>query len=58
MTQDATQSVLFPELSSKSVLACFDQPDNSSEGGAILLKALDSELRLTKRLAHAVDACS
>jgi hypothetical protein len=55
MTQDTTQSVLFPELSSKPVLACFDQPDSSSDGGAILLKALDSELRLTKRLAECID---
>lgn len=51
MTQDNIQSVLFPAISSKPVVARFDQPDSSSDGGAILLKALDSELELTKRLA-------
>ncbi len=53
-TQNSTQSVLFPELSSKPVLARFDQPDSSSDGGAILLKALDSELQLTERLADCI----
>jgi hypothetical protein len=54
MTQDNTQSVLFPELSSKPVLACFDQPDSSSDGGAILLKALDTEMQLTQRLVDCI----
>jgi len=51
MTQDNTQSVLFPSLFHKPVVASFDQPDSSSDGGAILLKAIDSELDLTERLA-------
>ena len=51
MTQDSTQSVLFPSLFHKPVVASFDQPDSSSDGGAILLKAIDSELDLTERLA-------
>jgi len=51
MTQDNTQSVLFPNLFHKPVVASFDQPDSSSDGGAILLKAIDSELDLTQRLA-------
>lgn len=54
MTQDTTQSVLFPALFSKPVLASFDQPDSSSDGGAILLKAIDSELGLTERLARCI----
>jgi hypothetical protein len=54
MTQNTTQSVLFPALFSKSVLATFDQPDSSSDGGAILLKAIDAELELTKRLAACI----
>lgn len=54
MTQDTTQSVLFPELFSKPVLASFDQPDSSCDGGAILLKAIDSELQLTQRLAECI----
>lgn len=54
MTQDTTHSVLFPELFSKPVLASFDQPDSSSDGGAILLKAIDTELQLTARLAECI----
>ncbi len=54
MTQDNTQSVLFPSLFDKPVLASFDQPDSSSDGGAILLKAIDSELNLTERLARCI----
>ena len=51
MTQNTTQSVLFPSLFSKPVLATFDQPNSSSDGGAILLKAIDADLELTERLA-------
>jgi hypothetical protein len=45
------QSVLFPDLFSKPIVAKFDQPHGSSDGGAILLKAADERLRLTERLA-------
>src|SRR6058998_2514247 len=55
MTQDTTQSVLFPDIFPKSVSVSFDQPDSSSEGGAILLKAIDAELQLTARLARCID---
>ncbi len=51
MTQDSTQTVLFSDLFPKSVVASFDQPDSSSDGGAILLKTIDSGLALTERLA-------
>jgi hypothetical protein len=54
MTQNTTQSVLFPALFSKPILATFDQPDSSSDGGAILLKAIDTELGLTERLAGCI----
>ena len=54
MTQDSTQSVLFPSLFHKPVVASFDQPDSSSDGGAILLKAIDSKLNLTERLASCI----
>jgi hypothetical protein len=54
MTQNTTQSVLFPSIFSKPVLATFDQPQSSSDGGAILLKAIDSDLNLTGRLASSV----
>lgn len=52
MQDDSTrQSVLFPNLFRPPVLAQFDQPDASTDGGAILLKACDARLRLTQRLA-------
>jgi hypothetical protein len=54
MTQDNTQSVLFSNLFHKPVFASFDQPDSSCDGGAILLKAIDSELDLTERLAGCI----
>jgi hypothetical protein len=46
-----TQSVLFPDLFDKPLVARFDQPHGSSDGGAILLKAADQRLGLTARLA-------
>ena len=39
---------------SKSIIARFDQPQVSSDGGAILLKAVDDRLGLTWRLASAI----
>lgn len=45
------QSVLFPDLFNKPVVAKFDQAHGSSDGGAILLKAADQRLRLSERLA-------
>lgn len=48
------QSVLFPDLFRKPVVAKFDQRNGSSDGGAILLKAADQRLRLTKHLAGCV----
>jgi len=50
MTQDSTQSVLFSEEFHKPITITFDQPDSSSDGGAVLLKAVDNELSLTERL--------
>jgi hypothetical protein len=52
MTHDTTQPVLFAEDFHKSVTVTFDQPDSSSDGGAILLKPIDDELSLTERLAR------
>jgi hypothetical protein len=43
-----TQSVLFPELFSKPLVARFDERHGSSDGGAILLKACDATLGLTR----------
>jgi hypothetical protein len=39
---------------SKPIIARFDQPQASSDGGAILLKAIDDRLGLTWRLASAL----
>jgi hypothetical protein len=39
------------EPKGKPIVAAFDQPHASSDGGAILLKSLDTQLQLTKRLA-------
>jgi hypothetical protein len=52
MRNDITrQSVLFGELFDKPVVAQFDQPQSSSDGGAVLLKACDDRLELTSRIA-------
>jgi hypothetical protein len=42
---------LFPELFGKRVVARFDQPHGSSDGGALLLKACDARLGLIERLS-------
>ncbi len=39
----------------KAVVARFDTPHASSDGGAILLKGIDTQLGLTKRLAACLD---
>jgi hypothetical protein len=44
------QSVVFKDLFGKPVVACFDQPDSSSDGGALLLKACDERLGLSEAL--------
>ena len=46
-----TQCVLFPELFRKPLVVRFDQHNGSSDGGAVLLKAIDLRLGLTERLA-------
>ena len=52
MNDDSTrQSVLFPALFDKRLVAHFDQPHGSSDGGAVLLKACDDRLDLTRRIA-------
>lgn len=45
------QCVMFPELFGKRLVAQFDQPHGSSDGGAVLLKACDERLQLTESLA-------
>ena len=48
------QPVLFPDLADRPVIATFDQPHASSDGGALLLKAADRHLGLLARLAATV----
>ncbi len=51
MGEQSVQTVLFPTLFEKPLSATFDTPHQSSDGGAILLKAIDDDLGLTARLA-------
>lgn len=48
------QSVLFPELLDRSLRVAFDDPAGTSDGGAILLKAIDRQLGLTETMVAAV----
>jgi len=50
-----TPWVLFPELCDRPVIARFDVPNASSDGGAVLLKAAELRLDLIPRLAAAAD---
>ncbi len=45
------QGVLFKRIAKKSLVARFDQEHASSDGGAVLLKALDDRLELSATLA-------
>ncbi len=53
---DATiaQTVLFPDLADRPLIATFDQPHASSDGGAILLRAADRRLGLLDALTATV----
>ena len=53
MTDTTRQSVLFPSLFPKPLHMSFDDAAGSSDGGAILLKAVDQALGLTPALAAA-----
>jgi hypothetical protein len=46
------QTVLFPDLVAKPLVATFGQAHSSSDGGAVLLRAADQRLQLTTRLAR------
>lgn len=53
MTDDTIpQTVLFPDLFPKPVVATFDQPHASSDGGAILLKAAEKRYGLIDGFAR------
>ena len=49
-----TQCVLFQDVFGKPLLARFDQPHASSDGGAVVLKAADHRLGLIPRLTDAL----
>lgn len=51
MPHTTEQPVLFPALFSKPCTVVFDEPQVTSDGGALLLKAVDEKLGLTGRLA-------
>lgn len=51
MAEQTVQTLLFPTLFAKPLVAAFDTPHQSSDGGAILLKTIDDALGLTARLA-------
>ena len=53
MTSDITQQgVLFNELLDRPLHIRFDQSESSSDWGALLLKAVDKKVNLTRRLAN------
>jgi hypothetical protein len=49
------QAVLFSDLGDRPVVAKFDHPHASSDGGAILLHACDRRLGLTEALFGSID---
>ncbi|HYC56045.1 MAG TPA: IS1380 family transposase [Candidatus Binatia bacterium] len=51
MTDPTRQRVLFPDLLSKPLHIAFDDPAQSSEGGSVLLAAVDRRLGLTSAMA-------
>ena len=51
-TQPTTDCVLFPDLFDRPLTARFDLPHASSDGGAVLLKAIDERLGMTEELAR------
>jgi hypothetical protein len=53
-TDTVAQSVLFPDLVDRPLVAAFTEPHSSSDGGAVLLKAADRRLGLLDRLAGAL----
>jgi len=51
MSHSTEQTVLFPALFSRPAVVVFDEPHTTSDGGALLLKAVDQKLGLTRRMA-------
>ena len=51
-SNSTTQTVLFPKIFSKPIIAKLDQKDSSSDGGGVLLRAADERLGLSEALAE------
>jgi hypothetical protein len=54
VSEQSVQTLLFPDLFAKPLVATFDTPQQSSDGGAILLKTIDDALNLTATLAACI----
>lgn len=54
MAKRIQQSVLFGGLVDKPIHVEFTAPDQSSDGGVLLLKGVDEKMRLTERMAAAL----
>ena len=54
MKDTTQQSVLFDGLIDRPLVASFDQPDSSSDAGALLLKACDERLGLSTILSGCI----
>ena len=55
MDKRSATSLLFDDLFDKHTEVTFDEPHTSSDGGAILLKAVDKKLDLTSAFTGAID---
>ena len=54
MPECGRQSVLFPDICSKPVVATFSAERTSTDGGAVLLVPIEREMQLTVRLAATI----
>ena len=54
MPECCKQSVLFPAICSKPVLATFSAERTSTDGGSVLLIPIDREMELTSRVAATI----
>lgn len=54
MSERSQQSVLFEKLLDKPVCVVFTAPDQSCDGGVLLLKGIDERMGLTERMAQAL----
>lgn len=54
MADTSEQSVLFPSLLDRPIHIAFDEPEMTSDGGALLLKAVDDRLGLSERLGESI----